>query len=159
MEKVLFICVHNSARSQIAEAYLKQLGGDAFQVESAGFEPTVINPLVVKVMQEEGMDLSGKATQSSFELFKKGRTFTYVITVCDESVDDKCPIFPGMTHRLHLPFADPAKVEGTENERLVQIRAIRDKIKEVVQEFINWVRTGDKQRLGDFWEIKDVKKD
>lgn len=157
MEKILFICVHNSARSQIAEAYLKQLGGDEFQVESAGFEPTTINPLVVEVMQEEGIDLSGKSTQSAFELFKKGRTFTYVITVCDESVDEKCPIFPGMTHRLHLPFADPSKVEGTEEEKLSRFRSIRDQIKVVMHEFIDWVRTGHKKKPGDFWETKDIK--
>jgi arsenate reductase len=159
MEKVLFICVHNSARSQMAEAYLKQLGGDEFQVESAGFEPTEINPMVVKVMLEEGMDLSTNTTQSAFDLFKKGRMFTYVITVCDESVDGQCPIFPGMTHRLHLPFTDPAKAVGTEEEKLTKVRIIRDQIKGVVQEFINWVRTGDKKKLGDFWETKDIKRD
>lgn len=157
-KNVLFICVHNSARSQMAEAYLKQLAGDDFHVESAGFKPTEINPIVVKVMQEDGIDLSSKTTQSVFELFKKGRTFTYVITVCDDSIESKCPIFPGMSHRLHLPFPDPANIEGTEEEKLVQVRAIRDTIKEVVQEFITWVRSGEKQPLGTLWEEKDIKK-
>jgi arsenate reductase len=157
MEKVLFICVHNSARSQMAEAYLKQLGGDTFEVESAGFEPTQINPLVVEVMKEEGIDLSEKTTQSSFDLFKKGKTFSYVITVCDESTDDKCPIFPGMTHRLHLPFADPGKVQGARADQLNQVREIRDRIKQVIQEFISWVESGDRQKLSDFWEMKSIR--
>lgn len=157
MEKVLFICVHNSARSQMAEAYLKQLGGINFEVESAGFEPTQINPLVVEVMKEEGIDLSEKITQSSFDLFKKGKTFSYVITVCDESTDDKCPIFPGMTHRLHLPFADPGKVQGARADQLNQVREIRNRIKQVIQEFISWVETGDRQKLSDFWEMKSIR--
>jgi arsenate reductase len=157
VEKVLFICVHNSARSQMAEAYLKQLGGDTFEVESAGFEPTQINPLVVEVMKEEGIDLSEKTTQSSFDLFKKGKTFSYVITVCDESTDDKCPIFPGMTHRLHLPFADPGKVQGAREDQLDQVREIRNRIKQVIQEFISWVESGDRQKLSDFWEMKSIR--
>lgn len=155
MDKVLFICVHNSARSQMAEAFLRRLGGDDFAVESAGFEPTVINPLVIEVMAEEGVDLSDKKTQSVFELFKLGRIFDYVITVCDESVDEKCPIFPGMTHRLHLPFPDPGKVQGTQDEKLARVREIRDMIKAAVAMFIAWIRTGDRSKLGDFREIKE----
>ncbi len=158
MEKVLFICVHNSARSQIAEAYLKELGGDDFKVESAGFEPTEINTMVVKAMKEEGFDLSGKTTQSAFDLFKQGRMYTYVITVCDESVDGQCPLFPGMTHRLHLPFADPGKVEGTEEEKMVHVREIRDKIKAAVAEFVDWIRAGGESRLGGVWDVKDIRK-
>ncbi len=158
MEKVLFICVHNSARSQMAESYLRMFGGDEFPVESAGFEPTAINPLVIQVMKEEGVDLSHKQTQSAFELFKQGRTFSYVITVCDDSNDAKCPIFPGINQRLHLPFADPGKVEGTQEEKLEQVRIIRDQIKKVVREFIEWVKTGDIKKLGSSWNIKDVQK-
>lgn len=154
MDRVLFICVHNSARSQIAEAYLKQFGKGTFEVESAGFDPTSINPLVVEVMREEGIDLSGKGTQSSFELFKQGKAFSYVITVCAESLDDKCPVFPGMTHRLHLPFPDPAEVQGTHEEQLAQVRDIRDSIKQMVLEFVAWHESGDKRRLSDFWTIK-----
>lgn len=157
MEKVLFICVHNSARSQMAEAYLKAFGGDEFLAESAGFEPTALDPLVVEVMKEEGIDLSGKGTQSVFDLYKRGSIYAYVITVCDESVDSKCPVFPGMTHRLHLPFPDPAKVEGSHEEKLAQVREIRDRIKGVVFEFLSWVRSGDSKNLSDFWEIKPVK--
>lgn len=142
----------------MAKADLKQLGGDEFQVESAGFKPTEINPMLVKVMQEEGMDLSSNLTQSAFEIFKKGRTFTYVITVCDKSVDDNCPIFPGMMYRLHLHFAAPAKVDATKEEKLTEFRIIRDQIKAIAQEFIDWVRAGDKKKLGDLWETKDIRK-
>jgi len=156
MEKVLFICVHNSARSQIAEAYLKAVGGDEFQVESAGFEPTEIDPLVVEVMREEGIDLSGKKTQSAFDLYKEGRMFSYVITVCEESVENLCPIYPGMTHRLHLPFPDPAGVRGTHEEKLAQVREIRDRIKAVILEFLEWIRSGDIETLSDFWEIRPL---
>jgi arsenate reductase len=140
----------------MAEAYLRMLGGDEFQVESAGFEPRAINPLVVQVMQEEGIDLSQKGSQSAFELFKQGRTFSYVVTVCDASQDANCPIFPGMAHRLHLPFADPGRVEGTVQEQLQQIRMIRDQIKDAVREFIGWVQTGDKRHLGKYWNLKTL---
>lgn len=157
MEKVLFICVHNSARSQIAEEYLKTLAGSDFEVQSAGFEPTEINPLVIEAMAEEGVDLSDKKTQSVFELFKRGSVFKYVITVCDDSVDDKCPVYPGMTHRLHLPFKDPAKVQGTHEQKMVQVREIRNQIKEVIKEFIDWVKSDHEKKLGDFWEFKQVK--
>ncbi len=128
--KVLFICEHNSGRSQMAEAYLKKLGGDAFEVESAGFEPAErVNPLVIEVMKEEGIDLSEKRPQSVFELFKKGKLYDQVITVCGEG-DAKCPIFPGITKRWNMPFPDPASVEGSFEERLEKVRAIRDAIKE-----------------------------
>jgi arsenate reductase len=154
MNRVLFICVHNSARSQMAEGYLKLMGADSFQVESAGFDPREINPLVVEVMAEDGVDLSEKKPQKVFDLFQKGRIFDYVITVCSESVDEMCPIFPGMTHRLHLPFDDPSKLEGPKEELLVKVRIIRDQIKQRVREFTDWIRSGGSARLGDDWEIK-----
>jgi arsenate reductase len=134
--KVLFICGHNSARSQISEAYLRQLAGEHFEVESAGFEPTSINPLVVEVMQEEGMDLSSKKTQSAFDLFKAGRLFDYVITVCDDETEKKCPVFPGITKRFHWPFDDPASFSGSHTEKLAKTRTVRDQIRERIQ---NWV--------------------
>jgi len=127
---VLFICSHNSARSQIAEEYLRKYCGDAYAVESAGLEPAEqVNPLVVEVMKEEGVDLSEKKTKSVFDLYKKGNLYDYVVTVCDESDDARCPVFPGITHRLHIPFADPSQLEGTWEERLAQTRQIRDAIK------------------------------
>lgn len=130
--RVLFICQHNSGRSQIAEAYLKKYGGERFEVESAGFEPAgAVNPLVVAVMQEEGIDLSGKKPQSVFELFKQGKLYDHVITVCGEG-EAKCPVFPGITRRWHLPFPDPAAVAGSEDERLAQVRRIRDAIRDMI---------------------------
>lgn len=152
MHKVLFVCIHNSARSQMAEAYLKTIGGPDFEVESAGFEPTAINPLVVEVMQEDGLDLSAKSTQSVFDLFKQGRVFTHVITVCDDSQESKCPIYPGMTHRLHLPFPDPGQLTGSHQEQLEQARKIRDSVKTAVVDFIAWSRNG--KPLGDYWTLK-----
>ena len=128
--KVLFICQHNSGRSQIAEAYLKKLYGDHFEIESAGLEPAEgVNPLVIRVMAEVGFDLSQKKPQNVFELFKQGKLYDHVITVCHDS-ESKCPIFPGITQRWHWPFPDPAAVEGEENEKLVEVRKIRDMIKE-----------------------------
>ncbi|CCH48401.1 arsenate reductase ArsC [Pseudodesulfovibrio piezophilus] len=142
MEKVLFICVHNSARSQMAEAFLKKHANkDEIEVESAGFEPTEINPFVVEVMQEVGIDLSEKKTQSVFDLFKAGKIYSFVMTVCGEG-DGQCPVFPGMVHRLHLPFPDPAAVEGTKEEKLAQIRLIRDDIERNIIHFIEWSRSG-----------------
>lgn len=126
---VLFICQHNSGRSQIAEAYLIKMGGGALHVESAGLEPAErVNPLVIEVMKEEGVDLSSKKPQSVFELFKAGRLFSHVITVCHDS-ESKCPIFPGITKRWHWPFPDPAQVTGTDTEKLEKVREIRDQIK------------------------------
>ncbi len=135
MKKVLFLCVHNSARSQIAEAYLRQFGGDGFQVESAGLEPGKLNPVVVRALAEEGIDISEKKTQSVFELYKAGRRYDYVITVCSREAADRCPIFPGITQRLHWPFPDPSTFTGTEAEVLGQVREVRDAIREKVRDF------------------------
>ena len=131
--KILFICQHNSGRSQIAEAYLREMFGDDFAVESAGMEPAeAANPLVVEVMREEGFDLSEKKPQSVFELFKAGKLYDHVVTVCADS-EDKCPLFPGVTKRWHWPFPDPAKIEGSESRKLDEVRRIRDMIKAWLQ--------------------------
>jgi arsenate reductase len=135
--RVLFICVHNSGRSQIAEAFLKQIAGDHYDVESAGLEPAnEINPLVVEVMQEEGIDISGNKMQSVFELFKAGKLYDHVITVCDGASEAKCPVFAGITKRWNWPFPDPAAVEGTNEEKLQQVREIRGLIKNKLLETI-----------------------
>lgn len=134
-KKVLFVCIHNSARSQMAEAWLNHLCGDFFEVQSAGLEPGVLNPLVVEVMKEVGIDISHKKTQAVFDLFKKGSLFNYVIAVCDGASAEKCPVFPGPTERLHWNFPDPSKATGTNEEKLVQIRPIRDVIKQKIE---NW---------------------
>ncbi len=135
-KKVLFICVHNAARSQMAEAYLTLLGGDDFEAESAGYEPTAINPLVVKVMREEGVDLSGKQTKSVDELLRQSRFFGYVITVCDRVREQECPVFPGMAYKAHWDLEDPEGFSGTEQEKLEKVRALRDRIKHLVADFI-----------------------
>ena len=128
-KKVLFICVHNSARSQMAEAFLNEICGDNFEAQSAGLEPGQLNPLVVRAMQEVGIDISGNKTQAVFDVFKSGQFFPYVITVCDETSAEKCPIFPGVTKRLHWTFPDPSALTGDYDERLNGTRLIRDEIR------------------------------
>lgn len=135
-KRVLFICQHNSARSQMAEAFLNELSQRQYEAHSAGLEPTAVNPLAAAVMAEVGIDISGKSTQSVFDLFKDGRLFEYVITVCDAEVDQKCPIFPGVTERLLWPFPDPATLQGTEEEKLEEARAIRDSIRAQIESFL-----------------------
>jgi arsenate reductase len=134
--KVLFVCVHNSARSQMAEAWLKQLGGDRFEVESAGLEPGTLNPLVVEAMQEAGIDISGNQTKSVFDFFTQGRRYHYVVTVCDESQSERCPIFPGAVQFLHWSFPDPSRFTGTHEERLRQTLEVRDRIKAKIEAWL-----------------------
>jgi arsenate reductase (thioredoxin) len=134
-EKVLFVCIHNSARSQMAEAWMNRLCGDRFEAESAGLEPGALNPLAVAVMKEVGIDISHKATRSVLDVLKAGTLFSWVITVCDESAAEACPIFPGPAKRVHLSLTDPSRVEGTEEEKLARVRVIRDSIRKAVEEF------------------------
>ncbi|MDD2499306.1 MAG: arsenate reductase ArsC [Geobacter sp.] len=135
-DKILFVCIHNSARSQMAEALLNHLAGDRFEARSAGLEPGVLNPLAVEVLQELGIDISGNQTKDVFEMFKRGEMYSYVITVCDGANAERCPIFPGIVSRLHWSFNDPAALTGSEEERLVATRVIRDEIKAAVVGFI-----------------------
>jgi len=135
--KVLFVCVHNSARSQMAETFLNHLAGDRYAAESAGFEPSIINPLVVEVMKEIGFEISNNQTKSVFDFFKQGRIFNYVIAVCDAANGERCPIFPSVTKTLNWSFEDPASFTGTHEETLAKTRLVRDKIKFEVQNFIN----------------------
>jgi arsenate reductase len=132
-QKVLFICVHNSARSQMAEAFLNEICGVQFEAHSAGLEPGALNPLVVEAMREIGIDISQKQTQSMFDVFKSGELFAYVITVCDETSAERCPIFPGMARRLHWSFPDPSALSGTHQKRLAGTRKIRDEIRARVE--------------------------
>lgn len=136
MSKVLFVCVHNSARSQIAEELLRKYGGDDFIVQSAGLEPGALNPLAIEVLKEEDIDISDKKTQSVFELFKTGHLYKYVITVCDEGKAQGCPLFPGHTIRIHWSFEDPSSFEGSWEEKLEKTRIVKEQIKEKVLEFI-----------------------
>jgi len=132
-KKVLFICVHNGARSQMAAAWLNDICGDYFEAESAGLEPSQLNPLAVQVMDEIGIDISNNKTQAVFDVFKRGDLFAYAITVCDESQAAGCPIFAGATERLHWSFPDPSAIAGTQQERLQGTRKVRDDIKAKIQ--------------------------
>lgn len=134
-KKVLFICVHNSARSQMAAALMNKICGEFFEAESAGLEPGTLNPMVVEALREVGMDISGKKTQRVFDLWKSGQIFQYVVTVCSEAEAEGCPIFPGVTTRLHWPFADPSKFSGTPQEKLEQVRQVRDEIREKIEDW------------------------
>jgi arsenate reductase len=134
--RVLFVCVHNSARSQMAEAFLNRLAPDRFEAESAGLEPEPLNPLVIEVMKEAGFDISAQQAKSVFGLYKEGRLYDYVITVCEESQAERCPLFPGRATRLDWPFENPANLTGSREERLAKTREIRDKIRKRVEEFV-----------------------
>jgi arsenate reductase len=135
-QAVLFLCIHNSARSQMAAAFLRELAGDRFEVESAGLEPGRLNPLAVEAMKQAGIDISGAKTQSVFDLFKAGRRFAYVISVCDGASAERCPIFPGVTKRLNWSFEDPSGFTGSEAERLAQTIGVRDQIRDRVRVFV-----------------------
>jgi len=135
--KVLFVCVHNSARSQMAEAFLNHHGKGKFEAESAGIEAGSLNPLVIESMKEIGIDISGKNTTDVFDLYKEGKLFNYVITVCEKEASEKCPIFIGVTQRYEWSFPDPSKLTGTNEEKLIEVNKIRDRIKIQVIEFIN----------------------
>lgn len=135
-KRVLFVCIHNSARSQMAEAFLNNMAGDRFEAESAGIEPDVLNPLAVEVMKEVGIDISQNKTKGVFEFVKKGKLFQYVITVCDEASAKGCPVFPGLAKRLHWSFHDPSTFEGTYEERLEETRKVRDEIKNRISEWL-----------------------
>jgi len=134
-KKVLFICVHNSARSQMAAALLNKRCGEFFDAYSAGLDPGTLNPLVVEVLREMDIDISKNKTQAVFDVFKSGELFAYVITVCDESEAESCPIFPGVATRLHWSFPDPSKFAGPIEEKREQTRRVRDKIDNQIRQF------------------------
>ena len=134
--RVLAICIHNSARSQMTEEYLRQAAGDRLEVTSAGIEPGELNPVVVELLREDGIDIEGKKTQSVFDLHKRGERYDYVIAVCDKEAAERCPIFPAEKQRLHWPFSDPSQAEGTMRQKLAYVRPIRDEIKKMAQKFV-----------------------
>lgn len=135
--RVLFVCIHNSARSQMGEAFLKHAGGELFDVQSAGIEPGRLNPLVVQAMLEVGIDISRNHTTPVSDFIERGVLFDYVITVCDETSAERCPLFPGKAQRLHWGFPDPSALQGTDEEKLQAIRPIRDDIKKKVERWIS----------------------
>jgi arsenate reductase len=133
--RVLFLCTHNSARSQMAEGILRNLAGDRFEVHSAGTEATLVRPLAIRAMDEIGIDISGQESKT-LERYV-GEPFDYVITVCDEA-NEACPFFLGAKNRLHWSFEDPSQADGSEDERLGVFRRVRDEIRErIEQELVN----------------------
>jgi len=124
----------------MAEAYLNNLAGDAgdkFIAESAGLEPGVLNPYVVEVMKEDGIDISKNKTKSVFDFYKQGKLYNYVITVCDKEAEEKCPVFFGITKKLHWEFSDPSKFKGSREEIIEQVKKLRNEIKNKILGFIN----------------------
>jgi arsenate reductase len=135
-KSVLFVCIHNSARSQMAEAFLREMGGECFSVESAGLEAGSLNPLVVATMREIGIDISRHKTDLVDDLINQGRQFDYVITVCDAANGQRCPVFPGQAERLHWSFDDPAALSGCDEEKREKIRRIREQIRQKISFFL-----------------------
>ncbi len=135
MKTLLFVSTDNRARSQIAEAYLNRNCSGSYTATSAGLEPGVLNPLVVEVMAEEGIDLSGNTTRTVMGLLEAGRCFDVVITLCEGSRADQCPPFPGETERYHWSFPDPTLFSGSEFELKREIRQLRDAIRKQVEEW------------------------
>jgi len=135
-KRVLFICIHNSARSQMAEAFLKKYGGDSFEVESAGLEPGTLNPIVVEAMRDAGIDISQNKTKSVFDFYKQGKLYDYVVTVCDESQSGRCPIFPGVAQKLHWGFPDPSVFAGSQEEKLEKTKEVRDQIEAKIKDWL-----------------------
>jgi arsenate reductase len=134
-KKVLFVCIHNSARSQMAEAFLNRICPAQFEAHSAGLEPGKLNPIVVEAMREAGVDISGNCTKTVDEMLRSGMDFSHVITVCDGASAERCPIFPGGAQRLQWSFPDPSAITGSPEEKLARTREIRDAIKAKVSEW------------------------
>src|SRR5215208_1400890 len=129
-QRVLFLCTHNSARSQMAEGLLRHLAGDRFEIMSAGTEATSVRPEAIRAMADLGVDISGQSS-NTLERYL-GEPFDYVVTVCDDA-NEACPVFPGAKNRLHWSLPDPSAAEGTEEERLAVFRSVRDGIRDRVQ--------------------------
>ena len=137
--KVLFLCIHNSARSQMGEAYLKKFANDTFIAESAGLGAGTLNPFAVKAMALDGIDISQNKTKDVFDFHREGKSFDFVITVCDEANASRCPIFPGPHKKINWSFEDPSSFIGSDQERLNMTIKIRDQIKAAVIDFIQSV--------------------
>lgn len=131
-ERVLFLCTHNSARSQMAEAWLRHLCGDRYDVHSAGTEATAVRPLAVRAMAEVGVDISGQESKTLHRYLSE--PWDYVITVCDDA-NDTCPVFPGGKRRLHWSLPDPSRATGSEQEQFAAYAQVRDRIRELVEGF------------------------
>ncbi len=136
MIRVLFVCIHNSARSQMAEAYLNVLGGGRFEARSAGIEPGKLNPVVVEAMRLDGIDISANRVKAVEEFIDRGEKFDHLITVCDETAAERCPFVPGTGQRLHFGFPDPSALTGSFEEKLAATIAVRDAIKQKIILFV-----------------------
>lgn len=132
-ERVLFLCTHNSARSQMAEGFLRALAGDRFKVQSAGTEKRTVHPLAIRAMAERGIDISGHTSKIYVGLMQT--PWDYLITVCDDA-NEQCPFVPGVQKRLHWSFEDPSRATGAEDERLGAFRKVRDQIENRIQEWL-----------------------
>lgn len=132
-KRVLILCTGNSARTQMAEGLLRHDGGGRFQVFSAGVEPSFVRPQAIEAMREVGIDISGHRSKSVDEFL--GQEFDDVITVCDNA-NERCPVFPGKTRRIHWSFDDPAAAEGDDVAKLAVFRRVRDEIRERLSTFI-----------------------
>jgi len=138
-KNIIFICIHNSARSQMAEAYMKLFHGDKFNCYSAGLEQGSLNPVVVDAMKLDNIDISNNKSKV-VDLFLKGEIiFDYIVTVCDESSAEKCPYFPGNGNRIHIGFEDPATLGGSYEDKLTSTIKIRDKIKEKIKNIAKYL--------------------
>jgi arsenate reductase (thioredoxin) len=130
-QRVLFLCTHNSARSQMAEGLLRHLAGDRFEIMSAGTEATSVRPEAIRAMADLGVDISGQSSKTLERYL--GEPFDYVVTVCDDA-NEACPVFPGAENRLHWSFQDPSRAEGSEEKRLEVFRKVRDEIQARIRE-------------------------
>lgn len=120
----------------MAEAFLKKYGNEIFDVESAGIEPGKLNPIVVDVMREAGIDISKNRTKDVFDFVKQGKSFQYVITVCDQASGERCPVFPGVSYRYHWNFDDPSSFTGSYEEKLRKTAKVRDNIEAKILDFL-----------------------
>jgi len=134
----MFVCIHNSARSQMCEALVRHYAGERFEVHSSGIEAGKLNPLVVQAMAEIGISMEGHYAKPAQAYIDAQEVFDYVVTVCDESSAERCPMFPGKHQRLHWGFPDPSAIKGTDEEKLAEIRPIRDDIRTRV---LKWLET------------------
>jgi arsenate reductase (thioredoxin) len=145
---VLFMCLHNSIRSPIAEGWLKHLHGDEFEVQSAGLEPRPLSPVTVALMQEVGVDLRGKQPQRVFDLVRQGALFSYAITLCDRSDADRRPYFPGFCKRIYWDFPNSSGISGREEELAEKISSIRDAVRIKIEEWYQEIKE-EQRRVGE----------
>lgn len=134
---VLFVCIHNSARSQMAQAWLRHLAPDQYEAESAGLEPGKMNPFAVQAMTFADVDMTGQYPKGIDEIVASGRSFDYVVAVCDKEAAERCPIVPGSGKKLHWNFPDPSAVVGSDEEKLARACEVRDLIKDAIIEWLS----------------------